>query len=1031
MAKDITLKTRNGETRYPKTVTDLIFENATGKTLQTIIEEMRQVDADTNTRTQHFKADVNNLDTLKNKTDIGLYNYVGTGWRGSVSVCYDSADNVSQVALSSSTPSYNGNTLTWLSAQPCAMARTYTNGAWSHWEKVGAPVVNDLTTGGTDKALSAEMGKTLKEGLDALGPKISYSDGWRAISRASVTFNSSTSVTIGDGYLYFYKNNSIISKLHEETTYTFSTTSYLVFNISSKTFSVKESGELVDSDVICIVRDGEKGICGGIFYYMKQDANMASISTQLTNNITSVSTRVKDIEDNTNVIANAGVYRILLDNTKMFGDGGIVTTRSSNTNWAILCEFNMKDIYSISFNAKYQWEILFHDKDDLTGNTFARAYWRTGELVLSSLSALANADRLRIRIHPQDANGNNVDFDTMVGELNPVIVTHSERLAAFPAKVSVLEDGQLAVAGVYANGARLFDSTVAKAGDIVEYEFSNETSANTFSQYSAIGFFDASGTRLSYVGWTGLTGKKVKAGSVALPEGFSYAATIWSSVNLVKICKKKNLTLPYEASTKAVRKNIIYNNDFQWVIAASAATTGSLSLSEIGFDGDVPRKLCLKCDSISSNNTANVVLRIDLYDSSNTRNYRYYYQSEVGKFCEYQVPDSTVRIALLVLYEVASTASQQTLDFNGITISLEPSSKEYVASDKVYIRDVDSKENDMFAEEVAATSNKIMELSAKPCLVYNILTDTHENRENSESLRVTALTLNNVKRVSSIAYADGLVHIGDILIGNQAEMYSTWEKVNAHLGEYVGRLRKLNDKVFVCVGNHDGLESNYPNEFHTYETMMKFNEDYVVRDGISPWYYKDYDKIKTRVVFLAIPSRDGNASAQSLTWGIGETQMKWIANTALNVSDEWNVLFFGHIHPYREFSAAQATIFAGITAAFTNRNTYNYSGDYQLSVDFSNRTGGKVLAFVAGHVHADAVISDNSIVEAYNLTFPIICIASSNRLVGGNSASGYTNPTRIPYDVSEDAWDTLVYRPDLSKIYMVRFGAGEDREINV
>lgn len=172
MAKDITLKTRNGETRYPKSVTDLIFENGTGKTLQTIITELRQVDSDTDTRTRMFKADVTNLDTLNKKTDIGLYNYTGNGWRGAVSINYDSADNVSQVALSSGTPSYNGNTLTWLSAQPCAMARTYKNGAWTHWEKVGAPVVNDLTTGGTDKALSAEMGKTLKEGLDALGPKI-------------------------------------------------------------------------------------------------------------------------------------------------------------------------------------------------------------------------------------------------------------------------------------------------------------------------------------------------------------------------------------------------------------------------------------------------------------------------------------------------------------------------------------------------------------------------------------------------------------------------------------------------------------------------------------------------------------------------------------------------------------------------------------------------------------------------------------------------------------------------------------------
>ena len=66
MAKDITLKNKNGETRYPKSVTALIYENGTGKTLQTIIDEMRQVDTATDTRTQHFKADVNNLEPLKN-----------------------------------------------------------------------------------------------------------------------------------------------------------------------------------------------------------------------------------------------------------------------------------------------------------------------------------------------------------------------------------------------------------------------------------------------------------------------------------------------------------------------------------------------------------------------------------------------------------------------------------------------------------------------------------------------------------------------------------------------------------------------------------------------------------------------------------------------------------------------------------------------------------------------------------------------------------------------------------------------------
>ena len=115
---------------------------------------------------------VSDIDSLHNLADIGTYHYIGSGWKGLVNVNFDHQQKVSQVALSSSTPSYSGNTLSWVSG-PCVMVRTYTNGAWSAWSKAGADVVNDLVTGGTNKALSAEQGKVLDQKVAALGYELS------------------------------------------------------------------------------------------------------------------------------------------------------------------------------------------------------------------------------------------------------------------------------------------------------------------------------------------------------------------------------------------------------------------------------------------------------------------------------------------------------------------------------------------------------------------------------------------------------------------------------------------------------------------------------------------------------------------------------------------------------------------------------------------------------------------------------------------------------------------------------------------
>lgn len=90
------------------------------------------------TQVQYFKGAVSSLDSLNTTSSIGTYHYIGGGWKGLAFVGFDAMSNVCQVALSSSTPSYTGESLTWLSGKPCVMTRKYANGNWGHWATVSS-----------------------------------------------------------------------------------------------------------------------------------------------------------------------------------------------------------------------------------------------------------------------------------------------------------------------------------------------------------------------------------------------------------------------------------------------------------------------------------------------------------------------------------------------------------------------------------------------------------------------------------------------------------------------------------------------------------------------------------------------------------------------------------------------------------------------------------------------------------------------------------------------------------------------------
>lgn len=336
---------------------------------------------------------------------------------------------------------------------------------------------------------------------------------------------------------------------------------------------------------------------------------------------------------------------------------------------------------------------------------------------------------------------------------------------------------------------------------------------------------------------------------------------------------------------------------------------------------------------------------------------------------------------------------------------------------------------DVYSNEIKKTAVTIASLSNEPCLVYNIMADSHEHPENDVSVNIVNNTYNNIKRVNELCHSHGVVHLGDALTPNNDSLYPDWAKVNYYLSDNYHRLTTVNDKVFYVLGNHDGLRSHDVDEFETYESLFSGNDTYVVREGMTPWYFKDYPDIKTRVAFLAVPCRDMVKNG-SIRYGIYRNQMSWIANKVFCLDNGWRVLFFGHINPvHPTFRMESRKVFADLTNAFSSHTSYNNQA-WGISVDYSS-SDSAILGYISGHAHADAIIEDNSIFTDYNFSFPIVVIAACNRLVGGNSNLGYSNPERKAGTDTEDLWDTMVYRPDLKKIFFVRFGAGNDRVIEV
>lgn len=280
------------------------------------------------------------------------------------------------------------------------------------------------------------------------------------------------------------------------------------------------------------------------------------------------------------------------------------------------------------------------------------------------------------------------------------------------------------------------------------------------------------------------------------------------------------------------------------------------------------------------------------------------------------------------------------------------------------------------------------------------------------------------------------------------------ETKELHLATATKLMKSISvDNFFTVKGNHDDnsiLSEGIDNIKYTmlpseqYEIMFKRLEGTVNFDDSNKnglYYYYDCHKYKIRAIFLNsidIPYIADETrptawkySGQS-TYAYSNTQLNWLAHTALNLpSKEWKVIFFTHVNPFNEGMigadnlAYNSSVLLDIIDAFNNGTCYSSiptSGDFaqQVSVDFSSDYIGQVIAFFYGHTHSEQVLERKG-----------IKYISTWNDCPRKSASNPNAPARTVGTTSEICLNVVTVNMEQNKIFMTKFGAGDDLIIDL
>ncbi|MCR5762005.1 MAG: metallophosphoesterase [Treponema sp.] len=325
--------------------------------------------------------------------------------------------------------------------------------------------------------------------------------------------------------------------------------------------------------------------------------------------------------------------------------------------------------------------------------------------------------------------------------------------------------------------------------------------------------------------------------------------------------------------------------------------------------------------------------------------------------------------------------------------NIEPSEKRAAQSSLLIIRqELSHKEKPFFADEIEDTVKKVRAVRNSNSLVFALLADSHYVINGGWED-----TVSNLYKVNEALGFDGLIHLGDFSDGMTSSAI-TKEYFYSNLND----LRFLGCPLYFVLGNHD---ANY---FRGNTEPFSENEQReLFLAGKNSCYYVDFEGRKFRMIVLF--SFDHTQVGQNNRYGFPDEEVDWMKAVLDNTPKDWKVLVLSHVPILAEMH-------------FWSDEIKNGPQMLKVMEDFQ-RSGGKILAFVHGHIHSDWI-------EKKSQSFPIVSIGCAKVEDDQIKKSpGSTTYPRKMGDVTQELWDILVVDTKTGRLDFVRFGAGEDRRL--
>ena len=259
---------------------------------------------------------------------------------------------------------------------------------------------------------------------------------------------------------------------------------------------------------------------------------------------------------------------------------------------------------------------------------------------------------------------------------------------------------------------------------------------------------------------------------------------------------------------------------------------------------------------------------------------------------------------------------------------------------------------------------------------------------------------------------DCCVHLGDFLAGEIGRRYA---KLLLRQQLELFRPAVSSGRFFPVQGNHDACSGPYSERLWPEAIGFLDAEQNVRRPAQKPYYYVDIAKEKVRLVFVCSYYYEHRGGGPVMIFGYEEDQIQWLQNEALALPSDWTVMLFSHDAPFSALLFDEETALAKNT--ITNGNQVFYALD-----QCRKQYGFDIAGWFIGHYHGDRIVTLFGI--------PFVITASETAYDPQLFDDDVRFWARTLGTQSEDLWDALVLKKSERRVYLKRFGAGEDRIVH-